>query len=136
MLFPWRWRSLLALLFIGARRGGRGSHQAFVAAGFFAVRSLPVGFLIPVGLCLLILILLLIFLLLLLLALALLLLLVLLVVVAVFLFVAGSAGSVVAVCPVYLVCSACSVRSFAAATGKGRADLVFLFFSSSIFFFT
>ena len=49
------------------------------------------------------------------------------VVAAVFLFVVGSVGSVVAVCPVYLVCSVCFGRSFAAATGKERADLVSCF---------
>ena len=103
---------------------GKGSHQAFVAAGFFAARSLPVGLsdsltglvtadpviafdlsaaaaagpglVAAVGSL----------------------------VVALFLFVAGSVVAVVAVCPVYLVCSG---RSFAAATGKGKADLVSCF---------
>ena len=111
---------------------GKGSHQAFVAAGFFAARSLPEpdrsfavgpsdsltglvtadlviafdlsaaagpGLVAAVGSL----------------------------VVALFLFVAGSVGSVVAVCPVYLVCSVCFGRSFAAATGKERADLVSCF---------
>jgi len=101
----------------------KGSHQAFVAAGFFAARSLPVGpsdsltglvtadpviafdlsaaaaapgLVAAVGSL----------------------------DVALFLFVADSVDSVVAVCPVYLVCSD---RSFAAATAKGRADLVSCF---------